>query len=85
MPWCEDCAKYWAPSAMNEDGTCPTCGRVVEPPHAAEPITAKNLDLRKLAAGDDGDRTTAKAPWHFKLLIVLLVLYLGWRIVNLFI
>ena len=32
MPWCEDCAKYWTPSAMNDDGTCPTCGRVVEAP-----------------------------------------------------
>ncbi len=27
----------------------------------------------------------ASAPWHFKLLVVLLVLYLGWRVVDLFI
>jgi hypothetical protein len=26
----------------------------------------------------------AKTPWHFKLLMVLLALYLGWRIVDLF-
>ena len=32
----------------------------------------------------DGDADDAKAPWHFKLLMVLLVLYLGWRIVDLF-
>ena len=49
VPWCEDCAKYWAPAAMNEDGTCPTCGRTVEAPER-QPVTAKNLDLRKLAA-----------------------------------
>ena len=85
MPWCEDCAKYWAPSAMNDDGTCPTCGRLVEAPQARQPITAKNLDLKKLAAGEDGDEDDAKAPWHFKLLMVLLALYLGWRIVDLFI
>ena len=24
MPWCEECAKYWTPNSMNEDGTCPT-------------------------------------------------------------
>jgi hypothetical protein len=54
---------------------------VVDAP-AREPITAKNLDLRKLAAGEDG--VDAKAPWHFKLMIVLLALYLGWRIVQLF-
>ena len=79
MPWCEDCAKYWAPSAMNDDGTCPTCGRLVEAPVPAEPITAKNVDIRKLA-GDEG----TSAPWHFKLLMVLLALYLIWRIVDLF-
>ncbi|MGZ4805915.1 MAG: hypothetical protein ACXV5U_05985 [Ilumatobacteraceae bacterium] len=67
---------------MNDDGTCPTCGRLVEAP-ARQPITAKNLDLRKLAAGDGEE--TPKAPWHFKLIMVLLVLYLGWRIVQLFI
>ena len=78
MPWCEDCAKYWAPTAMNEDGTCPSCGRVVEAPTARPTVTAKNLDLHELA-GDN-----AKAPWHFKLLMVLLVLYLTWRIVDLF-
>ena len=84
MPWCEDCARYHTPSAMNDDGTCPTCGRVVEPPTKASTVTAKNLDLRKLAAGPDGDPSDAKAPWHFKLLMVLLVLYLGWRVVDLF-
>jgi hypothetical protein len=80
MPWCEECARYWAPTAMNDDGTCPSCGRSVE---AQQPITAKNIDIRRLAAGD-GDLDDAKAPWHFKLLMVLLVLYLGWRIVYLF-
>src|SRR5262249_32676046 len=85
MPWCEDCAKYYAPSAMAPDGTCPTCGRALEAPKAAAPITAKNLDLKKLAAGEqDADAVDAKAPWHFKLLIVLLILYLTWRIVDLF-
>ena len=36
MPWCEDCAKYWTPSAMNDDGTCPSCGRSVA---ASAPLT----------------------------------------------
>jgi hypothetical protein len=64
---------------MNEDGTCPSCGRVVE----AQQATAKNIDIKKLAQGDDPDE--AKAPWHFKVLMVLLVVYLGWRIVQLFV
>ncbi len=81
MPWCEECAKYYAPTAMNADGTCPSCGRSVQ---AQQPITAKNIDLHRLAAGPDGDLDDMKAPWHFKLLMVLLGLYLGWRVVDLF-
>jgi hypothetical protein len=85
MPYCEDCAKYWAPSAMDDDGACPTCHRVLEQPKPASTITARNLDLKKLAAGADGDVADERAPWHFKLLMVMLVVYLGWRIVQLFI
>ena len=81
MPWCEDCAKYWAPSAMRPDGTCPTCGRNPEP--AGKVVTADNLDLKRLASGDDDDGEDAKAPWHFKLLVVLLVVYLVWRFIQL--
>lgn len=84
MPWCEECTKYWAPSAMRDDGTCPTCGRLVERPKPASTVTAKNLNLKQLAAGADGDVADVRAPWHFKLLMVLLALYLGWRVVDLF-
>ena len=80
MPWCEECAKYWTPSAMNEDGTCPACGRLVE----AQQATAKNINVKKLAQGDDVD-ADARAPWHFKLLMVLLALYLVWRVIQLFV
>jgi hypothetical protein len=41
---------------MNDDGTCPTCGRVIGTP-----------------SGE------VRAPWHFKLLLVAVVLYLGYR------
>lgn len=84
MPWCEECAKYHAPSALSEAGECPTCGRLLEAPRTPTPVTAKNLDLRKLAAGEEMDAEDAGAPWHFKLLMVLLVLYFIWRIVDLF-
>ena len=64
MPWCEECAKYMAPSAMNEDGTCPACGSTIEePPPAAE---------------------DEKTPWHFKLLVAAAILYMVWRLVDLF-
>ena len=64
MPWCEDCARYWTPNAMNDDGTCPKCDAVVD---------AQTAEV-----------VAEKAPWHFKLMIVALVAYLGWRVVDLF-
>ena len=68
MPWCEPCAKYWTPNAMNDDGTCPTCGEQV------------------VAGHEHGDPAAdEKAPWHFKLMIVALTAYLGWRIVDIFV
>jgi hypothetical protein len=81
VPFCEECAKYWAPSAMNTDGTCPACGRLVEAPEVPNPVgtsrTLSGKDLRQLAGKD------AKAPWHFKLLVAALIVYLTWRVLDL--
>ncbi|MFZ8999561.1 MAG: hypothetical protein ACO225_10630 [Ilumatobacteraceae bacterium] len=68
MPWCEECSKYLTPSSLRTDGTCPTCGRSV-----GESERRAELEM--------SDET---APWHFKLLVVLLVVYLGWRFVEVF-
>ena len=69
---------------MTDDGKCPTCGRVAQLPDAHGKITAKNLDLKKLARGESGDDEDTSVPWHFKLLVGALVLYLSWRVVDLF-
>lgn len=82
MPWCEPCAKYFAPSALGEEGTCPQCGTRTDRATLSGRITAENLDLKRLAASGDGDD---KAPWHFKLLVGLLVVYLVWRVVQIFV
>ncbi|MEY4166106.1 MAG: hypothetical protein RL419_1948 [Actinomycetota bacterium] len=83
MPWCEPCAKYFAPSAAREDGSCPSCGEPVQIADIHGRVTAQSLDLRALATGDEP--ASEKLPWHFKLLLTLLVGYLGWRVVQLFI
>ncbi len=67
MPWCEPCSKYLAPSAVKTDGSCPTCG---------EPVGAVEKKASDVARDES-------APWHFKLLVVMLILYLGWRFVQL--
>lgn len=69
MPWCEECAKYHAPTAMNDDGTCPECGGVVG---------QSEVQAARVAQ----DEST---PWHFKLLVAGTVGYLGWRFVDLFV
>lgn len=85
MPWCEACAKYMAPSAMNVDGTCPQCGRVVQVTTVNGRVTAKNLDLKKLArSGTNSVDEDVSVPWHFKLLVGALVIYLSWRVIQLF-
>jgi hypothetical protein len=81
MPWCEPCAKYWTPAAMKDDGSCPSCGTFAQVADAHGRVTADNIDLKQLAGKTDDD---AKAPWHFKLLVFMLLAYLGWRVVVLF-
>ena len=69
MPWCEDCDKYLTPSSLQADGTCPTCGRPVG-----------EIEQRAAEVND-----SEAAPWHFKLLVVALCAYLGWRFVEIFV
>jgi hypothetical protein len=66
VPWCEDCSKYLTPTALNDDGTCPSCGRPVG-------------EIEERAAEELDDEST---PWHFKLLVGALVVYLGFRLVQ---
>lgn len=90
MPWCEECAHYFTPSAMNPDGTCPRCGTQLEAP---TPPRRGRVRSGGGASGPDGegsgdhgpDGDEPKAPWHFKLLVVLLVIYLTWRLIQLFV
>lgn len=54
---------------MTPEGKCPSCGVDLE------------VESRRAAEVVEDE----KAPWHFKLLVVALIAYLGWRVVELFI
>lgn len=87
MPWCEPCSHYFAPSAMTPEGNCPNCGRAID---TANVVTSSRADgaLRPSDAptlSELSKMSGEKAPWHFKLLMAMLVLYLGWRIVAPFV
>jgi len=51
------------------DGTCPSCGRVVDAGHAHAARTAPDADDEDLPA----------IPWHLWLLAGALAVYLGYR------
>ncbi|MFK7919478.1 MAG: hypothetical protein AB8G14_15490 [Ilumatobacter sp.] len=72
MPWCEDCAKYFTPNSVKSDGSCPTCGDTIQLPDGHDD-------------GHDAAEVDESSPWHFKLLVFMVVAYLGWRVVDLFI
>jgi hypothetical protein len=73
VPWCDDCAKFWNPPSL-QDGACPVCGARLEVPAAAAPAAARAAGL-----ADDAE-ARPHAPWHFKMLLVATVVYLGYRL-----
>ncbi len=55
---------------MKVDGTCPSCGRVVDPGHAHRTCRRRH---------DDDDEDLPPIPWHLWLLAGALAVYLGYR------
>lgn len=70
MPWCNQCERWFGPAALGPEGTCPVCGR---------PVAAGRSDGEREDAAE-ALRPVAGAPWHFKLLLAALALYLGFRL-----
>ncbi len=72
MPWCTECDRFLSPSTVKTDGTCPTCGRVVEPGEVAVDAAAHR--------SEKDDEELPPIPWHLKLLAAVVVIYLGYRV-----
>lgn len=60
---CPECGWIWP----KPTGPCPECGSDAAP----------ELDLTE--AGTGAEKAKAKMPWHLKLLVGALTVYLGWR------
>jgi hypothetical protein len=71
VPWCERCDRFLNPNTVQADGTCPSCGRPVEP-----------VDDHAAADGTEGSDEEVRAPWHFWVMVAGVVAYLGWRLVQ---
>jgi hypothetical protein len=74
VPWCDACDRFLSPSTVKVDGTCPSCGRVVDAGHAHGPSPDADADEKDLA-----EEELAKVPWHLWLLAAALAVYLGYR------
>lgn len=77
MPWCETCTQYLAPNALTEEGDCPKCGNQCEA--AQKNGTAKNGTEKSHAP----KARKRKIPWHLWVLIIVLGVYLTWRLIQL--
>ncbi|HEX6420235.1 MAG TPA: hypothetical protein VFZ77_17170 [Acidimicrobiales bacterium] len=61
---------------------CETCSRFLNP-NTLEPDGSCPTCGRAVAEpGTGGEAEVPGAPWHFKLLLVAVVAYLGWRLVQ---
>ena len=79
MPWCPTCSKFLSPSTVRPDGSCPTCGRAVDAGQAHAPVAAPERHEASEQPGPDEKSGHAPIPWHLKLLVIALVVYLGFR------
>jgi hypothetical protein len=77
MPWCDACDRFLSPSTVKVDGTCPSCGRVVDAGHAHTPARVTAPPPQDAPADDEED--LPPIPWHLWLLAAALAVYLGYR------
>jgi hypothetical protein len=63
---------------MKAGGSCPTCNKVLATKGALR------MEARSLGVPGPGETEgeAPKAPWHFKLMIGCLAVYLGWRVLQ---
>jgi hypothetical protein len=85
VPWCATCDRFLSPSTVKVDGTCPTCGRTVDPGHGhtaavdAPAEVAVDAPVEMPAEAGEDEEPLGPIPWHLKLLAGALALYLGYR------
>ena len=72
MPWCDTCSRFLSPSSVHADGSCPRCGRTVDAGRARAATAVED-------PGSPDEEPLDPLPWHFKLLLGAIALYLGYR------
>jgi hypothetical protein len=91
VPWCAACDRFLSPATVRADGTCPVCGRAVEPGRARRPEPPAASDVAGVGSASATSAGTGvhverahdderlPIPWHLWLLLAALAVYLGYR------
>lgn len=61
---------------------CDTCDRFYNPNTLRPDGTCPTCGRPAAAAAAEVDEATTGAPWHFKLLVAVTVIYLGYRLLQ---
>jgi hypothetical protein len=81
VPWCPSCDRFLSPPTVTPEGTCPQCGRPVEPGRARP--TAGGTAEPPVGHPPDGAPAAQEefppVPRHLKVLGAAMVVYLGYR------
>jgi hypothetical protein len=75
VPWCPTCERFLSPATVRGDGSCPSCGRAVDAGQAKAPTALEEAP----DATHPNQEEKVPIPWHLKLLVAALVIYLGFR------
>ena len=65
VPWCEPCDRFLSPSTVRTDGTCPECGRAVDPGRAhapADPVSIRGAPTPSAPSPPASTATPTPAP-----------------------
>jgi hypothetical protein len=76
VPWCPSCDRFLSPPTVTPEGTCPKCGRPVEP--------GRSRPRRGAAEPPPGaaEEELPPVPRHLKFLGAAMVVYLGYRFLQ---
>jgi len=87
MPWCHHCDRMVEDDELAPRPPCDTVGQLGARPPGEDvtdadardrcPTCGTELDIEN---GQDEKDAPVKAPWHFKVLVVGTVVYLGYRL-----
>jgi len=88
VPWCDECSKFWNLPELGGEAKCPACGRGFVT-STARPSVAPALPGGPTSPAEEPSPTDPSAtvpakakgaPWHFKLLVVGVTVYMIYRI-----